>query len=169
MLGAYLLLFPHARVLLIAPVVGATYVPAGIVLGLWFVMQLLNGGASLGSQGRRVAFFAHIGGFIAGMVLIGFFKRPEVRFFKPGRTESFSILSVAIPRLDIQQFTDFPRQIVLPVGLLQEVFSIHSMTGNRLVGKSGHEQRLHFGCCRTNRLANSRPLISGIERWLTVR
>lgn len=43
MLGAYLLLFPHARVLLIAPVVGATYVPAGIVLGLWFVMQLLNG------------------------------------------------------------------------------------------------------------------------------
>ncbi len=88
-LGAYLLLFPHARVLLIAPVVGTTYVPAGIVLGLWFIMQLLNGGASLGSQGGGVAFFAHIGGFIAGMLLIGFFKRPDVRFFKPARTESF--------------------------------------------------------------------------------
>lgn len=88
-LGAYLLLFPHARVLLLAPVVGTTYVPAGIVLGFWFVMQLLNGGASLGSQGGGVAFFAHIGGFVAGMVLIGLFKRPEVRFFTPGRTRSW--------------------------------------------------------------------------------
>ena len=87
-LGAYLLLFPHARVLLLAPVVGTTYVPAGIVLGFWFVMQLLSGGTSLGSQGGGVAFFAHIGGFIAGMVLIGFFKRPEVRFFTPARTTS---------------------------------------------------------------------------------
>ena len=88
-LGAYLLLFPHARVLLLAPVVGTTYVPAGLVLGFWFVMQLLNGGASLGSQGGGVAFFAHIGGFIAGMLLIGFFKRPEVRFFAPTRPRSW--------------------------------------------------------------------------------
>lgn len=88
-LGAYLLLFPHARILLLAPVVGTTYVPAGIVLGFWFVMQILSGGASLGSQGGGVAFFAHIGGFVAGMVLIGFFKRPEVRFFAPARSSSW--------------------------------------------------------------------------------
>jgi membrane associated rhomboid family serine protease len=88
-LGAYLLLFPHARVLLLAPVVGTTYVPAGIVLGFWIVMQLLNGGATLGSKGGGVAFFAHIGGFIAGMLLIGLFKRPEVRFFTPARTRSW--------------------------------------------------------------------------------
>ncbi|WHZ24258.1 MAG: rhomboid family serine protease [Nitrospira sp.] len=88
-LGAYLLLFPHARVLLLAPMVGMVTVPAGIVLGFWFVMQLLSGGASLGSQGGGVAFFAHIGGFIAGMGLIGFFKRPEVRFFTPARTRSW--------------------------------------------------------------------------------
>ena len=88
-LGAYLLLFPHARILLLAPLVGTTYVPAGIVLGFWFVMQILSGGASLGSQGGGVAFFAHIGGFVAGMVLIGFFKRPEVRFFTPARTSSW--------------------------------------------------------------------------------
>ena len=68
---------------------GPTYVPAGIVLGFWFVMQILSGGASLGSQGGGVAFFAHIGGFVAGMVLIGFFKRPEVRFFTPARTSSW--------------------------------------------------------------------------------
>ncbi|MGZ8382829.1 MAG: rhomboid family intramembrane serine protease, partial [Nitrospira sp.] len=72
-----------------APLVGTTYVPAGIVLGFWFVMQILSGGASLGSQGGGVAFFAHIGGFVAGMVLIGFFKRPNVRFFTPARTSSW--------------------------------------------------------------------------------
>jgi membrane associated rhomboid family serine protease len=88
-LGAYLLLFPHARVLLFAPLIGTTYVPAGIVLGFWFVMQILSGGASLGSQGGGVAFFAHIGGFVAGMILIGFFKRPDVRYFAPARTSSW--------------------------------------------------------------------------------
>jgi membrane associated rhomboid family serine protease len=48
-------------------------------------MQLVSGGLSAGTRGGGVAFFAHIGGFIAGMVLIGMFKRPEVPFFAPGR------------------------------------------------------------------------------------
>jgi len=52
-------------------------------------MQVLSGGANLGSQGGGVAFFAHIGGFVAGMLLIGFFKRPEVRFFAPTRSRSW--------------------------------------------------------------------------------
>ncbi|HEX9742031.1 MAG TPA: rhomboid family intramembrane serine protease, partial [Nitrospiraceae bacterium] len=55
------------------------------VLGFWFVMQLLSGGASLGRSGGGVAFFAHIGGFVAGMALIGLFKHPHVRFFAPAR------------------------------------------------------------------------------------
>jgi membrane associated rhomboid family serine protease len=87
-LGAYLLLFPRAQVLVFIPLGIASrtmYVPAGIVLGLWFVMQLVSGGLSAGTRGGGVAFFAHIGGFIAGMVLIGMFKRPEVPFFAPGR------------------------------------------------------------------------------------
>jgi membrane associated rhomboid family serine protease len=40
---------------------------------------------SIGGTGGGVAFFAHIGGFIAGMALIGLFKRPDVRFFAPSR------------------------------------------------------------------------------------
>jgi membrane associated rhomboid family serine protease len=84
-LGAYLLLFPRARVLILAPYVGTTYVPAGVVLGLWFVMQVFSGGASLGAQGGGVAFFAHVGGFVTGGLLIGFFKRSDVRFFAPHR------------------------------------------------------------------------------------
>jgi len=87
-LGAYLLLFPRAQVLVLIPLgifTRAVYVPAGFVLGLWFVMQLLSGGLTLGRQGGGVAFFAHVGGFAAGMALIGIFKHPHVRFFAPRR------------------------------------------------------------------------------------
>ncbi len=73
-LGSYLILYPQARVMAIVPlgrVSSLQEVPAVIVLGLWFVLQLVNGFASLGAAayGGGVAFFAHIGGFIAGAVL----------------------------------------------------------------------------------------------------
>jgi rhomboid family protein len=87
-LGAYLLLFPRAQVMVLIPLgifTRTMYVPAGFVLGLWFVLQLLSGGMSLGRGGGGVAFFAHVGGFVAGMALIGVFKDPNVRFFAPGR------------------------------------------------------------------------------------
>ena len=84
-LGAYILLFPRAHVLVFMPGIGMMRVAGGVVLGLWFVMQLLSGGMSIGSSGGGVAFFAHIGGFVAGMVLIGVFKRPDVPFFSPPR------------------------------------------------------------------------------------
>ena len=87
-LGAYLLLYPRAQVLVLIPLgifMRTMYVPAGFVLGLWFVLQLLSGGMSLGHGGGGVAFFAHVGGFVAGMALIGFFKHPNVRFFAPAR------------------------------------------------------------------------------------
>ncbi len=84
-LGAYLLLYPHARVLTLIPLGFFTrliYLPAGLVLGFWFVLQLISG--SLGSpEGGGIAWFAHIGGFVAGMALVGLFKRRDVRFFNP--------------------------------------------------------------------------------------
>jgi membrane associated rhomboid family serine protease len=86
-LGAYILLFPRAHVMVFMPGIGIMRVAAGVVLGLWFVMQLLSGGMSIGGPGGGVAFFAHIGGFVAGMVLIRFFKRPEVPFFSPARRQ----------------------------------------------------------------------------------
>ena len=87
-LGAYLLLFPRAQVLVVIPLgifMRTMYVPAGFVLGVWFVLQLLSGGISMGQGGGGVAWFAHVGGFVAGMALIGLFKRPDVRFFAPAR------------------------------------------------------------------------------------
>jgi len=85
-LGAYILLFPRAHVLVLIPGLGTTRVAAGLVLGMWFVMQLFSGGMSVGSKGGGVAFFAHIGGFVVGMALIGLFKRRDVPFFAPTRT-----------------------------------------------------------------------------------
>jgi len=85
-LGAYLMLFPRARVLVFIPIgffSQLIHVPAAVVLGLWFLMQVFSGGMSLGNEGGGVAFFAHIGGFVAGMVLIGFFKHPHIQFFNP--------------------------------------------------------------------------------------
>lgn len=86
-LGAYLLLYPRARVLVLIPLglfFWRMYVPAGLVLGFWFVFQLLSGAASVGGgSGGGVAWFAHIGGFLAGMLLVGLFKRRSVRFFNP--------------------------------------------------------------------------------------
>ena len=82
-LGAYLLLYPRAQVLVLIPIwifIRMMYIPAGFVLGLWFVYQFL-GLSSPGGGG--VAWFAHLGGFIAGMVLIGFFKDSSIRFFNP--------------------------------------------------------------------------------------
>lgn len=83
-LGAYVLLFPRAHVLVLIPGIGMTRVAAGFVLGMWFVTQLISSGMSRGATGGGVAFFAHIGGFVAGMSLIGLFKRSDIRFFSPG-------------------------------------------------------------------------------------
>jgi membrane associated rhomboid family serine protease len=78
-LGTYLLLFPGARILSLV-FLGFFYqlleVPALIVLGLWFVLQLVDGAASLGGSTAQggVAFFAHIGGFVFGLA-VGFVLR----------------------------------------------------------------------------------------------
>jgi membrane associated rhomboid family serine protease len=73
-LGAYLVLYPGARILSLV-FLGFFYqlieVPALVVLGFWFVLQLIDGLGSLGVNNVQggVAFFAHIGGFVLGMVV----------------------------------------------------------------------------------------------------
>jgi membrane associated rhomboid family serine protease len=88
-LGAYLLLYPHARVLTLIPL-GIWFpivrIPAGILLTLWFVLQLLsNYLLQAGGKGGGVAFRAHIGGFVAGMLLIPLMKHRRVRLWAPPR------------------------------------------------------------------------------------
>jgi membrane associated rhomboid family serine protease len=84
-LGAYLLLYPHARVLVAIPfgfILHTVRIPAGIVLVMWFALQLLSNTMTPAGQGG-VAFRAHIGGFIAGMVLIPLFKHRRLRLRAP--------------------------------------------------------------------------------------
>jgi membrane associated rhomboid family serine protease len=75
-LGAYLILFPRTRVLTLIPIlffITIREIPAIVVLGLWFVLQLFVGVGSIGVQSASeggVAYFAHIGGFAFGMLLV---------------------------------------------------------------------------------------------------
>jgi membrane associated rhomboid family serine protease len=71
-LGGYIVLFPRKRVHVIA-FYQMMHVPALFAIGLWFVFQLLSGAGTLGGDVGGVAYGAHIGGFLAGMILVKLF------------------------------------------------------------------------------------------------
>jgi membrane associated rhomboid family serine protease len=72
-LGAYLIVYPHARVLTLVFLlffIRLMLVPAGVLLVFWFIFNAFSGIASMGLRGGGVAWFAHVGGFLAGIVLL---------------------------------------------------------------------------------------------------
>ncbi|MEW6684688.1 MAG: rhomboid family intramembrane serine protease [Candidatus Edwardsbacteria bacterium] len=85
-LGAYFLLYPKARILTLIPLgffLRIVRLPAIIVLGMWIVIQLFYGFLTLPGAAKTggIAWFAHIGGFFAGLLLVKIFqKRKKVRF-----------------------------------------------------------------------------------------
>jgi membrane associated rhomboid family serine protease len=89
-LGAYLVLYPRATIAtLIMPFVFWTaYVPAFLLIGFWFFIQLFNGVASIGyavGASEGVAWWAHVGGFVAGFLLVWLLRprRPSVGVGRP--------------------------------------------------------------------------------------
>ncbi|MGC6471441.1 MAG: rhomboid family intramembrane serine protease [Parvibaculales bacterium] len=94
MLGAYLMLYPRAN---IQCLVGffiffrVINVPAFLVLSVWIGLQFLN----LGQPDSGVAYVAHIGGFLAGMALIPFFKKPGVSLFAAANSKPFRVVKSA--------------------------------------------------------------------------
>jgi membrane associated rhomboid family serine protease len=82
-MGAYLVLYPNSRVLMLFPFpIFLFELPAVIFLGVWFLMQFLNGIGQLpifqqNQISGGVAFWAHVAGFIAGVLLVMIMKRPE--------------------------------------------------------------------------------------------
>lgn len=82
-LGAYLVMHPRAQVetiLFLYPFIRIVRLPAVIVLSFWILIQVFQGVLSLGMpQTGGVAWFAHIGGFVAGLVLINIFRQREQR------------------------------------------------------------------------------------------
>ena len=83
-LGAYLVSFPRSRVLTLIPIIIFPWfveIPAFVYLAFWFILQLLEGLGSLGapSDTGGVAVWAHVGGFIAGVVLVKILQPPRSR------------------------------------------------------------------------------------------
>ena len=80
-MGAYVLLYPRVNVhmlIFLGFFVTTVAVPAIFMLGYWFLIQLIGGFGSLGRSGGGVAFWAHIGGFVAGAALILLFRDPKL-------------------------------------------------------------------------------------------
>lgn len=94
-LGAYILLFPKARIVTLVPIIIFIQIielPAFLFIFVWFGIQLLSGYMSLGAVGSNsggTAFFAHIGGFIAGMVLVRLMGRANETKSAQGRRVSY--------------------------------------------------------------------------------
>jgi membrane associated rhomboid family serine protease len=93
-MGAYFMLFPSARVLTLVPIIfffSFIWLPAWIVLGYWFVVQFLSGAATSiaysHQTGGGIAFWAHVGGFVAGIVMIKILpqriRRTRYQYYRP--------------------------------------------------------------------------------------
>lgn len=81
-MGAYILLYPKARILALVPLgffIRIMKLPALLFLGIWFLYQFLLGFVSIGVKGGGVAYFAHIGGFAAGFIMALPFKFTKKR------------------------------------------------------------------------------------------
>ncbi|MDZ7363502.1 MAG: rhomboid family intramembrane serine protease [candidate division KSB1 bacterium] len=80
-LGAYVVKFPRARILILVPIViclTTFRIPALFVLGFWFVKEVISGVVTIKREvGSQVAFFAHVGGFVAGLLFVKFFERRQ--------------------------------------------------------------------------------------------
>ena len=79
-MGAYIVLYPRVRVhmlVILGIFITRIVVPAYLMLGYWFLLQLIGGGLTSGSEGG-VAFWAHAGGFVGGALLIYVFRDPEL-------------------------------------------------------------------------------------------
>ena len=80
-LGAYLLMFPRARVLTLIPIfifIKLAELPAYLILIFWFILQFFNGVLSLGNEAAGmggVAWWAHVGGFLTGLILVFPFRK----------------------------------------------------------------------------------------------
>lgn len=98
-LGAYLVLHPRANVRVLMWIiifVRLINVPAVIVLGFWFFGQVYSG-MTTPTDGGGVAFWAHVGGFVAGAVLIPFFKRRGVAMLEPAHSRAFQMMPPPLP------------------------------------------------------------------------
>lgn len=92
-MGAYIVLYPRGRVLTLIPIIIIPYfvrLPAWLFLGFWFASQVFSGlFERLGAPAAGIAWWAHVGGFLAGIVLVRLFMRPERCYYCEGKAQDF--------------------------------------------------------------------------------
>jgi membrane associated rhomboid family serine protease len=92
-LGAYLILYPRANVRMLMVLfiyIRVVNVPAVLLLGAWFLIQLISAERA-GGDGGGVAFWAHVGGFLCGCLLLPLFKYRAVPLFGEAQSVPFSV------------------------------------------------------------------------------
>ena len=107
-MGAYLILFPRSNILTLIPIFFIPYfieIPAFFFLGIWFLLQFL-GAAGSGAQGGGIAWWAHVGGFLAGILMVKILQRlPQTGVTGRMREATHRTWS---PRLQVSQVYDSP-------------------------------------------------------------
>jgi membrane associated rhomboid family serine protease len=93
-MGAYIVMFPRARILTLIPIFFFPLfveLSAFVYIGFWFLLQLLSGTLSFASPatGGGIAWWGHIGGFIAGIVLLPFFRRRQLSYRRSYPDETY--------------------------------------------------------------------------------
>jgi len=110
-LGAYLMLHPRANVRVLFVIlffIRIISVPAAVVLGLWFFLQFVSGATTPTDGEGGVAFWAHVGGFVAGVALIPFFKQRNVRLFDRSHSPTFQVMTPSGYQRDHQRRGSVP-------------------------------------------------------------
>jgi membrane associated rhomboid family serine protease len=97
-MGAYIVMFPRARILTLIPIFFLPFfveLSAFFYIGFWFFLQLFSGTLSLSSQatGGGIAWWGHIGGFIAGIVLLPFFRRKQPPYRRSYPDETYHYIN----------------------------------------------------------------------------
>jgi hypothetical protein len=130
-MGAYFLLFPKSRILTVIPIIIIPWfveIPAFVFLGIWFLIQFLNAAGS--SAGSGIAWWAHIGGFVAGLLLVKVNEKlPETGIRK--KIRPFTVKKHT-PRLQMIVTSSSPDSLDLYGNI--DITSLEAITGaNKMV------------------------------------
>ncbi len=130
-MGAYFLLYPSSRILTLIPIIIIPWfveIPAFFFLGFWFLMQMLNAAGSDAAQGG-IAWWAHVGGFISGIVLLKLFQMfPDI-----GSSEKVSNITVRKKTERLQVIRPVGREGTFHLYSYIEITAHESIIGTRKV------------------------------------
>jgi curved DNA-binding protein CbpA len=168
-MGAYFILHPRSKILTLIPIFFIPYfinIPAYIFLGLWFLLQFINAAGSHGSAGG-IAWWAHIGGFIFGMLFLKLFsalpdtgmsrrmrqlttkrKTPRLQIIRPASSGEDPHLYALIKITPYEALTGTRKLVNIPLGFQKRMFNVRIPPGIRegtVLRLKGLGQRLRSG------------------------